>query len=432
MKKEHALPSIKFDYFDVKEEVIDGVKVFSKELPWVSGVFSFNIQFQAGAYHDPIGKEGLAHIYEHMCLKGVPSAPTKEDMQIVKHEVFMNTLNAYTNYNQMCITGQVLAGKIEDAQKILSEIVSRPILDDEVFQNEKKAIEQEFWRYFSNQKTYELKKLINDDLWRGNYYTRFLNALGSIETFRACTREDLLWYINTFLNKSNVTVYIAGDVSDPGVKKFVENIITSLPIGEKSKEIPLQTKEWLPEVSERRISDKDYFGAKEGAEVKQTSIFAGRIIPSNVDLNLLTLSIRFLTQIMNRELRVKRNLVYTTGVGSVRARYGIQINMSASVDPKKESETSDALKGCLEMAIGDAENDMFERVKRSLLEEIITSESLSEGVVRGMAIQNIDWNEITKNKDDIESTMKLTFEDIQAFIKKWFDLKGLYWYIFTP
>src|SRR5262245_21056997 len=78
------------------------VKVLDNELTVIicerpaAPVFSFFTQVDAGSVQDPMGKTGLAHMFEHMAFKGTPTIGTTD--YAAEKPLLENVEKAYAAY----------------------------------------------------------------------------------------------------------------------------------------------------------------------------------------------------------------------------------------------------------------------------------------------------------------------------------------------
>ena len=57
-----------------------GNPVYVKNVPWAEGWIDARIVITHGCIDDPIGKEGLAHLFEHMFFQGTKKFPTENSL----------------------------------------------------------------------------------------------------------------------------------------------------------------------------------------------------------------------------------------------------------------------------------------------------------------------------------------------------------------
>src|SRR3989344_3058060 len=85
---------------------VGGVPVHVKHWPTNQGCH-FRIIFHVGARHDPEGKEGLAHLFEHLPFNGCAGWPDHESIDETGDILFCGDLNAHTTFEQTCFCGWI-------------------------------------------------------------------------------------------------------------------------------------------------------------------------------------------------------------------------------------------------------------------------------------------------------------------------------------
>ena len=140
-----------FDSYDFSRKEIDGVSIFYKNLPQAPCI-NIRVVFNIGAFDDPTGKEGVSHFLEHMLLKGCPSIPSKKSIKEWSKINALNTLNAFTNYDNTWYTLKCLPEKYDTAIAGLKDMIFHSFLKLEDIEEERKVITQEAWGRFLNEK----------------------------------------------------------------------------------------------------------------------------------------------------------------------------------------------------------------------------------------------------------------------------------------
>ena len=104
-KKEYLIGGI--DPYDFKTANYKGSRIYSKEVPWATCIY-VRFLFNAGARHDPKGKEGVMHFMEHMLFSGTPTYPTKFDIDQFSKAHTLDSFNAFTSFSHMCLNYRCL------------------------------------------------------------------------------------------------------------------------------------------------------------------------------------------------------------------------------------------------------------------------------------------------------------------------------------
>ncbi|HHW69688.1 MAG TPA: insulinase family protein, partial [Tenericutes bacterium] len=225
---------------EVVEKVLDNnLRVFIVPMSNVSNIYvTFSTDF--GSIHNefvPIDEkkmikvpDGIAHFLEHKVF---------EQENGIDPFTFFSERGADLNANTSYVKTTYLFSGIdffEENIKYLIDFVTTPHFTDENIEKEKGIIEQEIKMYLDDPYT---------RLYEGILYNTFINhpmkypIIGSIDSIRSITKEDLFKCYNTFYTTSNMFIVITGNV-DPN--KTIE-ILETIDFKNKSdnKKIKLKT-----------------------------------------------------------------------------------------------------------------------------------------------------------------------------------------------
>jgi predicted Zn-dependent peptidase len=168
---------------------------------------------RTGSRDETPPESGVSHFLEHMVFKGTPRRSALDVNRAFSRIGADN--NAFTSDENTVFHACFLPEYLPEAVDVLADIL-RPSLRDEDFDMEKKVILEEIGMY-EDQPGYsaydQARKLHFGDHRLGN------SVLGSIESIRALTREQMAAYFARRYLAPNVTVAAAGNFDWP---QFVE------------------------------------------------------------------------------------------------------------------------------------------------------------------------------------------------------------------
>eukprot|EP00514_Thraustochytrium_sp_LLF1b_P007173 CAMPEP_0184532888 /NCGR_PEP_ID=MMETSP0198_2-20121128/14425_1 /TAXON_ID=1112570 /ORGANISM="Thraustochytrium sp., Strain LLF1b" /LENGTH=137 /DNA_ID=CAMNT_0026925551 /DNA_START=276 /DNA_END=685 /DNA_ORIENTATION=+ len=96
-----------------------------------------------GSFSDPRGREGLAHLLEHMVFMGSESFPKENHFD----EVCQNaggSNNAFTSAEETCYHFEVQQESLDTALAVFASMLHEPLLKKESAGREVEAVENEF------------------------------------------------------------------------------------------------------------------------------------------------------------------------------------------------------------------------------------------------------------------------------------------------
>jgi predicted Zn-dependent peptidase len=162
-----------------------------------------------GSHHDPVGKEGLAHLVEHLLLTGSPSFPTKSQA-MTKLELVGARCFASTGFDDIGIFMHVAqSNDLPLALTVLRAFLAETIITEEQLEKEKDIIRSE-WRRKQSRPSARAHDAVHELLYHG---TRLEHPiLGYPHTLDAISLNDVQSYQAQLL-RSEATFSVVGDTS---------------------------------------------------------------------------------------------------------------------------------------------------------------------------------------------------------------------------
>lgn len=185
------------------------------------------IWFRAGSALEEKDHHGIAHFLEHMFFKGTATRPGAAIAHQV--ETFGGEINAFTSFDYTCYYINTPNKHLLNSIEILLDMVANPEFKQEDLVPERGVVFEEFRRSIDSPSQFAFSKL-QKSAFEGNYSHPIL---GSEETIKNFSREQLHFFRNAFYNLSNALFIVAGDMSD---KEHLARTIEkyNLPEGPKS------------------------------------------------------------------------------------------------------------------------------------------------------------------------------------------------------
>lgn len=166
------------------------------------------IWFRAGSALEKKDHQGIAHFLEHMFFKGTQTRPGAK----IAHEVetFGGEINAFTSFDYTCYYINTPNNHLTNSVEILLDMVANPEFKQDDLVPERGVVFEEFRRSIDSPSQFAFSKL-QDSAFSGSYSHPIL---GSEETIKNFSREQLHFFRNAFYNLSNSLLIVAGDMSD--------------------------------------------------------------------------------------------------------------------------------------------------------------------------------------------------------------------------
>ncbi|NOT34228.1 MAG: insulinase family protein [Candidatus Eisenbacteria bacterium] len=165
-----------------------GMTVLSEPMPDRRSI-AFGAFVRSGARDEPSERLGITHFVEHMMFKGTE----RRDARAIAHslESLGGHLDAFTAREQVCYYARALGDHLPEVVDVVADILSRSRFAPNDIEREKSVVCEEILAYDDNP-----EERVQDQharhLWGEHGLGRPI--LGSAETVRALTREDLVTF----------------------------------------------------------------------------------------------------------------------------------------------------------------------------------------------------------------------------------------------
>ena len=196
-----------------------------KRLP----VVAVDVWYHVGAFHEPRGRSGFAHLFEHMMFQGSEHVADDQHISMLER-IGANDLNGSTNFYRTNYYETVPANHLETALWLESDRMGflPAAMTPESLNTQREVVKNER-RQRIETSPYGLAE---EKLWKAMFpephpYHGF--GIGSMKDLDAATLEDVKDFFRTWYAASNATLCIAGDFDPAQAKKLVEKYFGTLP-----------------------------------------------------------------------------------------------------------------------------------------------------------------------------------------------------------
>ncbi|NYT42599.1 insulinase family protein [Sphingomonas sp. R-74633] len=187
--------------------------------------------YDVGSKHEPAGKTGFAHLFEHLMFNGSENAPGDffEPLKQVGATDFNGTTSFdRTNYFET-VPGPALERALfleSDRMGYLTGAITQDVLDEQrgVVQNEK--------RQGDNQPYGLVYYKVLEELLGSTPYGH--NVIGSMADLDAASLDDVKGWFRSHYGPNNAILVLAGDIDAKTAKPLVEKYFGAIPAGPKS------------------------------------------------------------------------------------------------------------------------------------------------------------------------------------------------------
>ena len=240
-----TVPPIAFKH-RVLPNGMDVYSVQDRSTPTVA----IHVWYRVGSKHDPEGRSGFAHLFEHMMFKSTKNMPS-EMMDRLTEDVggFNNatTLDDATAYYEV-----VPSNYLETLLWAEGDRLGSLTVDEANFKSERDVVKEEFRFRILAPPYGRLFYAIEKNSFVKHPYRR--PGIGSIEELDAATITDVRSFHSTFYRPDNAILVVVGDFDEPQLNGWIDRYLGGIP--KPSTEIPRITIKEPPRAAAKRIVER--------------------------------------------------------------------------------------------------------------------------------------------------------------------------------
>lgn len=177
---------------------------------------SLGVFVKSGSRYET-NKLGIAHFIEHMVFKETKSRSAFEISKAV--EGLGGEINAYTSSEYSLFYVKLLGKDIEVGFDVLSDILKNPTFNKELLEKEREVILEEIYEFYDDPQDICQTEALRS-IWGDSPLSR--NPLGSEESVRSITYEDIVAYFESFFTKGNIFVSVVGDIDSNKAEELLD------------------------------------------------------------------------------------------------------------------------------------------------------------------------------------------------------------------
>lgn len=394
-----------------KKVLSNGLKVITVPMPSFESATAL-VMVGAGSRYENRQNNGISHFLEHMAFKGTKSRPTFMEISGLVDGIG-GEFNAFTGKEY---TGYYIkAGKnnIEICLDLLSDMLQNSKLEEIEVEKEKGVIIEEI-------NLYEDTPMRNI----GDIYERLLygdtplgwDTVGEKDIIRKIKREDFITYLADFYSPSNMTIILAGGITEKESENLAEKYFSAMKKFKTKKALPVKENQKTPAVA---IKNKKTEQAHLALGVRTVPLDS----PDRYALSVLSSILGGgMSSRLFSEVREKRGLAYYVRASSDQYTDAGSLVITAGVDPKRTSEAVEVILAELaDLREGrkKIKPDELKKAKEYLKGHLVLELEDSRSVSIFYATQNI-LEKDTKNPSEVLSRIdKVSEKDVVKAAKKY-------------
>jgi zinc protease len=235
---------------DIKQRTLkNGLRVVSLQEN-SSPTVTVQVWFDVGSKNDPIGRNGFAHLFEHLMFKSTKNLKS-EQFDRLTEDVGGNN-NAFTSDDVTAYHEVVPSNYLETILWAEAERLSNLNVDEPNFLSERKVVQEEFRQGVLAQPYGRFYEAIQTLSYTTHPYRR--TTIGTIEDLEAATVADAQNFHKTFYRPDNATLIVVGDFEQKQLDAWVDKYFNR--IEKPSGAIPRVTEVEPARTAEKRQTVK--------------------------------------------------------------------------------------------------------------------------------------------------------------------------------
>jgi len=225
-----SVPKIAF----TERVLANGLKVIAIRDTSTSNVM-VSMWYDVGSKHDPAGRSGFAHLFEHILSRKTVNMPYNEINRMVDN--IGGERNASTWYDRTNYYETVPAQYLERMLWTHAERMARPVVDKEVFETERNVVKEELrQRVLAPPYGRLFNYAIGENVY--NVVPHRRPTIGSIADLDNATLEDARAFHEAFYGPDTATLIVSGNFDPAELNRLVDNYFARIPA--RKNKVPLK------------------------------------------------------------------------------------------------------------------------------------------------------------------------------------------------
>ncbi len=365
---------------------------------------TIGIWVDAGARHERLDQNGIAHFLEHMAFKG-----TKRRSSLDIAEAIENVggfINAYTSRETTAYYARVLEEHVPLALDVISDILLEPAFDPRELEVERGVILSEIGQSFDTP-----DDIIFDWLQETAFPDQPMGRpiLGPAERIKSFTRKNLMDFVQEYYGPEQMILAAAGAVDHDAIVRDAEKLFSHLPQRSASKALGAN----FVGGEKREIKDLEqahFTFAIESPGFRDDDVYTGQIFSTAFGGGM--------SSRIFQEAREKRGLCYSIFASASAHEDTGMFTVYAGTSGEKVGELAELTVSELRRATEDMSDVEVERarqqMKAGMLMGLESPSARCERLARMVSV----WNRVPDLEETIAKIEAVTTRKVQDFAKK--------------
>ncbi|HEX8444287.1 MAG TPA: pitrilysin family protein [Allosphingosinicella sp.] len=211
---------------------------------------SVSVWYEVGAKHDPAGRSGFAHMFEHILSRKTVNMPYNMINKLT--EDVGGVRNASTSWDRTNYYETVPGRYLETMLWTHAERMARPVVDAEVFEKERNIVKEELRQRVLAPPYGRLFSFVSvENAWDKMPHRR--PTIGSIADLDAAKLEDARAFHEAFYGPDTASLIIAGNFDEAKLAAWVDTYFGSIPARARKTSLAITERD-APRTKERLVT----------------------------------------------------------------------------------------------------------------------------------------------------------------------------------
>ncbi|HEY6917364.1 MAG TPA: pitrilysin family protein, partial [Allosphingosinicella sp.] len=240
-----SVPSIQFTQRTLK----NGLRVFALRDTTTPNV-AVSVWYDVGSKHDPQGRSGFAHLFEHILSRKTVNMPYNMINKLT--EDVGGVRNASTWYDRTNYYEIVPARYLETMLWTHAERMARPVVDDQVFETERNVVKEELRQRVLAPPYGRLFNFVISDNSFDSLPSR-RPTIGSIADLESAKLDDARAFHEAYYGPDTAALIVSGNFDPAELDKWVDQYFGGIPARANRISLAIKEKE-KPRTSPRAVT----------------------------------------------------------------------------------------------------------------------------------------------------------------------------------
>ncbi len=192
-------------------------------------IVTVNLWYHVGSKDEPAGKNGFAHLFEHVMFQGSKHLPEDTYFRYLER-AGATDINGTTNTDRTNYFETVPKNRLELALWMESDRMAFLLshVDQHTFEGQREVVKNERRQNYENAPYGLVPVFIHEQLYPPGHPYRLL-TIGSPHDLDAATLEDVRAFFRAWYVPNNATLVVAGDIDPEATRALVEKYFGPIP-----------------------------------------------------------------------------------------------------------------------------------------------------------------------------------------------------------